>query len=103
MSSPESNSAIRDLGIPVKAINWVRLHPGLTADGNGSLLGSMGQNNGGPFVIDIDLATGHCRQFPVQCPGAEAPTASMRSLRTGILWVGTAWQGHLHRYDPAHP
>jgi hypothetical protein len=35
----------------------------------------MGQNNGGPFVLDIDLATGHCRQFPVQCAHAEAPTA----------------------------
>ena len=27
----------------------------------------------------------------------------MRSLRTGILWLGAAWHGTLHRYDPAHP
>jgi streptogramin lyase len=101
--SSASSPSIRELGVPVKAVNWVRLHPGRTVDGQPSLLASMGQNNGGPFVLDIDLATGHCRQFPVQCAHAEAPTAAMRSLRTGILWVGTAWQGHLHRYDPAHP
>ncbi len=92
---------IRELGIPVKAVNWVRLHPGRTADGRPSLLASMGQNNGGPFVLDIDLATGHCQQF--QAGASEAPTAAMRSLRTGILWLGSAWHGHLHRYDPAHP
>lgn len=103
MSSPETPPAIREFGIPVKAANWVRLHPGRTADGRPSLLASMGQNNGGPFVLDIDLATGHCRQFPANCPGVEAPTAAMRSLRTGILWLGSAWRGHLHRYDPAHP
>jgi len=94
---------IRELGIPVKAANWVRLHPGRTADGRPSLLASMGQNNGGPFVLDIDPVTGHCRQFDANTPGAEAPTSAMRSLRTGILWLGAAWQGTLHRYDPAHP
>ncbi|MFM1851424.1 MAG: hypothetical protein RIS54_1108 [Verrucomicrobiota bacterium] len=98
-----SSSVIRDLGIPVKAANWVRVHPGRLVDGRPSLLVSMGQNNGGPFVLDIDLETGHCRQFGANTPGAEAPTSAMRSLRTGILWVGSAWHGNLHRYDPAHP
>lgn len=93
----------RELGIPVKAANWVRLHPGRTADGRPSLLASMGQNNGGPFVLDIDPETGHCRQFGANTPGAEAPTSAMRSLRTGILWIGSAWHGTLHRYDPAQP
>lgn len=102
-STPDSSSAIRELGIPVKAANWVRLHPGQTADGQPSLLASMGQNNGGPFALDIDPETGHCTQFSANCSEAEAPTASMRSLRTGILWIGSAWHGHLHRYDPAHP
>ncbi len=95
-------NAFVELGVPVKGINWVRLHPGQTADGRPSLLASMGQNNGGLFVLDIDLATGHCRQFPVGLVGADYPSASMRSLRTGALYVGSAWSGHLHRFDPAH-
>ncbi len=92
-----------EIGIPVKGVNWVRLHPGKTADGRPSLLGSMGQNNGGLFVFDVDLATGHCRQFNARAPGADYPIGSMRSLRTGILYLGSAWDGHLHRFDPAHP
>jgi hypothetical protein len=92
-----------EIGIPVKGINWVRLHPGQTADGQPSLIGSMGQNNGGLMVIDIDLTTGHCRQFNSPTAGSDYPIGSMRSLRTGILWLGTAWDGHLHRFDPAHP
>ncbi len=101
--APRSPHPIRELGIPVKAANWVRLHPGRSATGQPSLLISMGQSNGGPFVLEVDLQTGHCRQFGANTPGAEAPTSAMRSLRTGILWLGSAWHGSLHRYDPAHP
>lgn len=103
MTTSAPAPSFRELGIPVKAVNWVRLHPGATADGQPSLLASMGQNATGPFVLDIDLATGRCRQFGVGIPGAEAPTYAMRSLRTGILWLGCAWHSTLHRYDPAHP
>jgi hypothetical protein len=92
-----------EIGIPVKGVNWVRLHPGRTADGQASLLGSMGQNNGGLMVFDINLSTGKCRQFNAQAKGADYPIGSMRSLRTGILYLGSAWDGHLHRFDPAHP
>lgn len=94
---------IRELGIPVRGIGWVRLHPGQLPNGKPSLLASMGQNNPGLFVIDIDLETGHCRQFNTELPKAYYPSTSMRSLRTGILWVGSAYTGHLHRYDPMHP
>ena len=93
---------VRELGIPVKGINWVRIHSGSLA-GRPSVLLSMGQNNGGLFVCDVDLATGHCRQFPVGSAQADFPTASLRSPTTGILYIGSAWLGHLHRYDPAHP
>ena len=48
-------------------------------------------------------ATGHCRQFPGGAAQADFPTASLRSQTTGILYIGSAWLGHLHRYDPAHP
>ena len=94
---------VRDLGVPVKSVSWVRQHPGRGPDGEASLLVSMGQNNGGLFVLDVDLATGHCRQFNAPEKAAQYPTASFRSPRTGALYVATAYDGHLLRYDPAHP
>ena len=93
---------VRDLGVPVKAVNWVRLHPGRGPDGKPSLLASMGQNNGGLFVLDIDLATGHCRQFNAPSLKMQYPTAAFRSPRSGALYVGEHSTGHLLRYDPAH-
>ncbi len=95
---------VRDLGIPVKGVSWVRLHPGQTDDGKPSLLASMSQNNGGLFVVDINLETGHCRQFPVSdTTRSTFTTAAFRSQRTGILYIGSAWDGHLHRFDANHP
>jgi len=100
---PAAEPVVRDLGIPVKAVNWVRLHPGRGPDGQASLLATMGQNNGGLFVLDIDLATGACGQFNAPAPAEQYPTASFRSPRTGALYVGAANDGHLLRYDPTHP
>jgi hypothetical protein len=95
---------VRDLGIPVRGVNWGRLHAGATADGQPSILVSFGQNNGGLFVADVDFTTGHCRQYAVKNATASTfPTASFRSLRTGVLYIGSAWDAHLHRFDPAHP
>ncbi len=99
---PAGEIIVRDLGVPIKAVNWVRLHPGRGPDGKASLLASMGQNNGGLFVIDIDLATGHCRQFNAPAGKMQYPTASFRSPRTGALYIGEHTTGHLLRYDPAH-
>ena len=97
-------SSVHDLGIPVKAVSWTRLHPGLTADGRGSLLATMSQNNGGFFVIDIDLETGHCTQYHTEAPKRSTfSPGSFRSLSTGILYVCSAWDGHLHRFDANHP
>jgi len=93
-----------DLGIPVKGVSWARLHPGRTADGQPSLLASMSQNNGGLFVLDIDLATGHCRQLAVHDPvNSIFSSGSFRSLLTGILYIASGWDAHLHRYDANHP
>jgi hypothetical protein len=94
----------RDLGIPVKGVSWVRLHPGQTADGQPSLLASMSQNNGGLFVIEIDLETGHCRQFAVHDRvHSTFSAASFRSLLSGILYLVSGWDGHLHRFDVNQP
>lgn len=99
-----NNPEARDLGIPVKGVSWVRLHPGQTADGAPSLLATMSQTNGGLFVIDIDLDTGHCTQYAVQDrKNSSFSSATFRSLQTGILYIGSAWDGHFHQFDPAHP
>jgi hypothetical protein len=105
LASASSSPAItvRDLGVPVKATNWIRLHPGRGPDGKASLLATMGQNNGGLFVLDIDLATGHCQQFNAKSAAQQYPISAIRSPRTGILYVGSHTDGHLLRYDPAHP
>jgi len=94
---------VRDLGIPVRAVNWEQLHPGATADGKPSLLATFGQHGGGLFVAEIDLVTGHCRQFGVKDSASTYPVAAFRSPRTGVLYIGSAWDAHLHRFDPAHP
>ena len=97
-------ATVRDLGIPVRGVNWGRLHAGATAEGKPSLLVSFGQNNGGLFVAEVDFATGHCTQYAVNDRAASTfPTAAFRSLRTGILYISSAWDAHLHRFDPAHP
>ncbi|MEZ5276947.1 MAG: hypothetical protein R3F07_11255 [Opitutaceae bacterium] len=92
-------TAAHTIGTPIRETNWPRLHAWTAPDGTPSLLATLGQNNGGLFVIDIDLETGHCRQFGTGLPGADYPTAAWRSPKNGILYVGSAYPGHLHRYD----
>lgn len=97
-------ATVRELGIPIRGVNWGRLHAGATPDGRPSILISFGQNNGGLFVADVDFKTGHCTQHAVKDRIASTfPTASLRSPRTGVLYIGSAWDAHLHRFDPAHP
>lgn len=101
---PTTPLPLRDLGIPVKGVSWTRLHPGRTADGRASLLASMSQNHGGLFVVDINLETGHCTQFPVRDRvNSTFSSSSFRSLRTGILYIASGWDGRLHRFDANHP
>ncbi|MCC7191362.1 MAG: hypothetical protein IT444_01155 [Phycisphaeraceae bacterium] len=94
---------VHELGIPVKSANWVRLLPGQNAKGEPILLATMGQDNGGFFVCDIDLKTGHCTQYASNVPSSNFPTAAYMNPSTGVLYVGGAYSGHLHRYDPNAP
>ena len=103
LSRAATVGTIEELGIPVRGVGWVRLHPGIGPNGDASLLISMGQHKDGLFVLDVDLATGHCRQYRVGRDEAALASSSFRSQRTGVLYVGSAYTGHLHRYDPAHP
>lgn len=93
----------RELGVPVKSVNWVRLFTGQTCAGEPLLLTCMGQNHGNLFVCAVDLKTGHCEQYGCELPYAAFPTAVSFDPQTGILYVGSAYTGHLHRFDPNLP
>jgi len=91
---------IRDIGIPVRSVNWVRLHPGRTAKDLPCLYATMGQTAKNLFVLQIDPQTGECRQFVTDVPGSNFPTATLLS-RSGKLYIGAAYSGHLLCFDPA--
>jgi hypothetical protein len=90
----------RDLGVPVKGLNWVRLFPGRRSDGSPLVLATMGQDADCLFMCDIDLESGHCHQYSAHLAQAAFPTAAVQDSQTGVLYVGSAYTGHLHRYDP---
>ena len=99
----DAQASVRELGIPVKSVNWVRLHAGRKRSGDPVLLATMGQDNGTLFVCDIDLRTGHCTQYEAGTRNANFPTAWHIEPATGVLYVGSAYSGHLHRFDPNAP
>ena len=92
-------SQIRDIGIPVRSVNWVQLHPGHDRDGVPCLYATMGQQADNLFVLQVELETGACRQFVSGVPKSNYPTATLMS-RTGQLYIGAAYAGHLLRFDP---
>ena len=92
-------ASICEIGIPVRSVNWVHLHPGTTADGTTCLYAVMGQQAAGLFVLQIDLESGACRQFTADLSEANYPTATHMS-RSGKLYIGSAYAGHLLCFDP---
>src|SRR5262249_9196841 len=90
---------IRDLGIPVRSVNWVHLHEGRDRAGAPRLYAVMGQQADNLFVLQIDPETGRLRQFVSQVPKSNYPTATLMS-RTGRLYVGSSYAGHLLCFDP---
>jgi hypothetical protein len=90
----------RDLGIPVRAVFHAVLYPGADANGRPSILASMGQGRfaGGFLVLDIDPASGRCRQHECRYPLAFEASASFRSPVTGLLYCGSCYTGQLHRF-----
>ncbi len=92
--------AIRDLGIPVRSVNWVSLYAGLNREASPCLYAVMGQNGDNCFVLQIDPCSGQFRQFVSQVPDSNFPTAKLMS-RPGKLYIGAAYAGHLLCFDPA--
>jgi streptogramin lyase len=91
--------SIRDIGTPVQSVNWVRLHPGQTAQDSSCLYATMGQTADNLFVLQINPETGQCRQYVADVRGSNFPTATLLS-RSGKLYIGAAYSGHLLRFDP---
>ena len=91
---------IRDIGIPVRSVNWVRLHAGHNREGDPCIYATMGQKADNFFVLQIDPETGDFRQFVSKVPSSNFPTATLMSC-TGRLYVGAAYAGHLLCFDPA--
>jgi len=92
-------AVIRQIGIPVRSVNWVHLHPGQQRDGSPCLYAVMGQQAAGLFVLQIDIDSGHCRQFVSGLKDANYPTATYMS-RSGRLYIGSSYAGHLLCFDP---
>ncbi|HPO07268.1 MAG TPA: hypothetical protein PLZ55_01265 [bacterium] len=90
---------IREIGIPVRSVNWIRLHPGADQKGDPCLYATMGQQGDNLFVLQIDPETGKFRQFVSKVPESNYPTATWMS-RSGKLYVGAAYAGHLLCFDP---
>jgi streptogramin lyase len=94
-----AETEIREIGVPVRSVSWVRLHAGRDGKGDGRLYATMGQQADNLFVLQIDPKTGEYRQFTSEVSKASGPTATLMS-RTGRLYVGSAYAGHLLCFDP---
>lgn len=92
-------SQIRDIGVPVRSVNWVRLHAGSDREGSPCIYATMGQQADNLFVLQINPETGAFRQFVSEVPQSNYPTATLMSS-TGCLYVGAAYAGHLLCFDP---
>jgi streptogramin lyase len=90
---------IRDVGVPVHSVNWVRLFAGRNRAAQPCIYASMGQTADNLFVLQIDPETGKLRQHVAKVSSANFPTAALMS-RSGKLYVGAAYAGHLLRFDP---
>ena len=88
-----------ELGVPVRSVNKVRLFPGRDRRGAPCIYAVMGQQAEDLFVLQIDPETGSFRQFVSDVPGSNYPTAALMS-RTGKLYIGAAYAGHLLCFDP---
>lgn len=93
------NPEARTIGVPVKSVNWVRTHFGLNADNQPRIYITMGQQGDNFFVAEVDPSTGTAKQYLATVKNSNYPTATLMS-RSGILYIGASYSGHLYRFDP---
>jgi outer membrane protein assembly factor BamB len=93
------NPEARTIGVPVKSVNWVKTHFGLNADKQPRIYITMGQQGDNFFVVEVDPETGATKQYLGTIKNSNYPTATLMS-RSGMLYVGASYAGHLYRFDP---
>src|SRR5437667_7842659 len=64
----EMTARVRDVGIPVRSVNWVHLHAGQNREGAPRVYTVMGQQAENLFVLVIDPETGAFRQLVSPVP-----------------------------------
>ena len=89
----------REIGTPVRSVNWVQARTGIDAEGNECICAVMGQTAKPLFVLHIDPISGAFRQHVAAVSNANFPTAVHMS-RSGKLYIGAAYAGRLLCYDP---
>ncbi len=89
----------RTIGVPVKSVNWVKPHFALNAAKQPRIYITMGQQGDNFFVAEVDPETGASRQYLGTVKNSNFPTATLMS-RSGMLYVGASYAGHLYRFDP---
>jgi len=93
---------MREIGIPVKSVSKVALFVGARADGSPTLYATMAQAGAPFFIVDIDIRTGHCMKYLADLPNARYPISAHWSDCWKVLYAGSCYTGHLHRFDPTH-
>lgn len=90
---------VEEIGVPVRSVTWVRLHPGRDDDGKPVIYATMGQVGGELFLLQINPLTGQFKQFQSSVKNANYPTTTLVS-RSGSVYIGATHAGHLLRFDP---
>ena len=93
------NPSIETLGIPVKAVTHVVLKVGLSRDHKPQIYSAMAQNAANFILLVVDPETGAFRQIMPEGENHNYPNAPLMS-RTGRLYIGAAYSGHLFYFDP---
>lgn len=92
-------SQVREVGIPVRAVNRAALYAGRNGAGEPCLYATMSQQAANLFVLQIDPQTGRLRQFWPDVPDSNYTTAVYQA-RNGRLYIGAAHSGQLYCFDP---
>lgn len=91
---------LREIGIPVRSASWVRLFAGTDEGNRPAIYAVMGQSGNRLFILQIDPSTGRFTQHLAPSPASSHPTAAFWSSRWKALYIGSAWDGCLYRFDP---
>jgi hypothetical protein len=97
--SAQADFLVRDIGVPVRGVNWVQLIVGRDSSGRECLYAVMGQQADNLFVLQIDPLAGTFRQAVAPGSGSNYPTTAIWG-KDNRLYIGAAWSGHLLSFDP---